>query len=39
MHRAGFAAQVQQALMGGDQAVFTEAQLSLLANRQRVPCW
>lgn len=32
MHRAGFAAQVQQALMGGDQAVFTEAQLSLLAE-------
>ncbi|WP_159879748.1 hypothetical protein [Aquitalea denitrificans] len=32
MHRAGFAAQVQQALMGGDQAVFTEAQLSLLGE-------
>jgi len=32
IHRAGFAALVQQALMGGDQAVFTEAQLSLLAE-------
>ena len=32
IHRAGFAAQVQQALMGGDQAIFTEAQLSLLGE-------